>query len=55
MSDRLKLRLFAIVAVNALASHLAELAKAFPPGISAGERCPEAQLVHMDSERKLTA
>ena len=36
-------------------SHLAELAKAFPPGIAAGERYPETQLVHMDSERKLTA
>jgi pyridoxine 4-dehydrogenase len=36
-------------------AHLAELAKAFPPGIAAGERYPESQLVHMDSERKLTA
>jgi pyridoxine 4-dehydrogenase len=41
--------------VKLSASHLAELAKAFPPGIAAGERYPEAQLVHMDSERKLTA
>ncbi len=36
-------------------SQLAELAKAFPPGIAAGERYPESQLVHMDSERRLTA
>jgi pyridoxine 4-dehydrogenase len=36
-------------------SHLAELAKTFPPGVAAGERYPESQLVHMDSERKLTA
>jgi pyridoxine 4-dehydrogenase len=35
-------------------SHLAELAKAFPPGVAAGERYPESQLVHMDSERRLT-
>jgi aryl-alcohol dehydrogenase-like predicted oxidoreductase len=36
-------------------SHLAELAKAFPPGVAAGERYPEAQLAHMDSERRPTA
>ncbi|XUM23741.1 aldo/keto reductase [Bradyrhizobium oligotrophicum S58] len=30
---------------------LAALDKAFPPGIAAGERYAEAQLVHMDSER----
>ncbi|WP_315758136.1 MULTISPECIES: aldo/keto reductase [unclassified Bradyrhizobium] len=30
---------------------LAALDKAFPPGIAAGERYPDAQLVHMDSER----
>ena len=35
--------------------HLADLAKAFPPGAAAGERYPEAQLAHMDSERRLTA
>jgi pyridoxine 4-dehydrogenase len=33
--------------------HLAALAKAFPPGVAAGERYPESQLVHMDSERRL--
>ena len=36
-------------------AHLAALAKAFPPGAAAGARYPEAQLAHMDSERKLTA
>lgn len=33
-------------------AHLAELAKAFPPGAAAGERYPESQLAHMDSEKK---
>ena len=33
-------------------AHLAALAKAFPPGAAAGARYPEAQLVHMDSEKK---
>jgi pyridoxine 4-dehydrogenase len=33
-------------------AHLAELAKAFPPGAAAGARYPEAQLAHMDSEKK---
>ena len=37
--------------VKLTASHLAELAKAFPPGAAAGARYPEAQLVHMDSEK----
>ena len=32
--------------------HLAELAKAFPPGAAAGSRYPDSQLVHMDSEKK---
>jgi aryl-alcohol dehydrogenase-like predicted oxidoreductase len=36
-------------------AHLAALAKAFPPGVAVGARYPEAQLAHMDSERKLTA
>jgi aryl-alcohol dehydrogenase-like predicted oxidoreductase len=35
--------------------HLAALAEAFPLGAAAGERYPESQLVHMDSERRLTA
>jgi aryl-alcohol dehydrogenase-like predicted oxidoreductase len=33
--------------------HLATLAKTFPPGVAAGERYPEAQRAHMDSERPL--
>jgi pyridoxine 4-dehydrogenase len=33
-------------------THLAALAKAFPPGAAAGERYPEAQLTHMDSEKR---
>ena len=33
-------------------AHLAELAKAFPLGAAAGERYPESQLAHMDSEKK---
>ncbi len=36
-------------------AHLAALAKAFPPGVAAGARYPDAQLAHLDSERKLTA
>ena len=40
--------------VKLTATHLAGLADAFPPGIAAGERYPESQLAHMDSERKLT-
>jgi len=36
-------------------AHLANLAAAFPPGAAAGERYPESQLAHMDSERRLTA
>ena len=35
--------------------HLAALAEAFPPGVASGERYPESQLAHMDSERRLTA
>ena len=31
-------------------AHLAELARALPPGAAAGARYPETQLVHMDSE-----
>jgi aryl-alcohol dehydrogenase-like predicted oxidoreductase len=36
-------------------THLAALAKAFPPGAAAGARYPEAQLAHMDSEKRKTA
>ena len=37
------------------AAQLATLAKAFPPGVGAGARYPEAQLVHMDSEKPAKA
>jgi aryl-alcohol dehydrogenase-like predicted oxidoreductase len=33
-------------------AHLAALDEAFPPGIAAGARYPEAQLAHMDSEKR---
>jgi aryl-alcohol dehydrogenase-like predicted oxidoreductase len=36
-------------------AHLAALAKAFPPGIASGNRYPDAQLAHMDSEKRPTA
>jgi aryl-alcohol dehydrogenase-like predicted oxidoreductase len=36
-------------------AQLATLAKTFPPGVSAGARYPEAQLVHMDSEKPVKA
>ena len=36
-------------------AHLAALAKAVPPGIASGGRYPDAQLVHMDSEKQATA
>jgi pyridoxine 4-dehydrogenase len=36
-------------------AHLADLAKAFPPGVAAGGRYPDAQLAHMDSEKRKRA
>lgn len=36
-------------------AHLAALARAFPPGAAAGARYPEAQLAHMDSEKRVGA
>lgn len=33
-------------------AHLAALGNAFPPGVAAGARYPEAQLAHMDSEKR---
>ena len=36
-------------------AHLAALAKAFPPGVASGNRYPDAQLAHMDSEKQATA
>jgi pyridoxine 4-dehydrogenase len=38
--------------IKLTAAHLADLAKAFPPGVAAGGRYPDAQLAHMDSEKK---
>ena len=35
-------------------THLKALGDAFPPGVAAGARYQEAQLAHMDSERRLT-
>ena len=37
--------------VRLSAAQLAEIERAVPPGAAAGERYPEAQLAHMDSER----
>jgi aryl-alcohol dehydrogenase-like predicted oxidoreductase len=37
--------------VKLTSEHLAALADAFPPGIAAGARYAESQLVHMDSEK----
>jgi pyridoxine 4-dehydrogenase len=36
-------------------AHLADLAKAFPPGIAAGTRYPEEQMAHLDSEKRKRA
>ena len=36
-------------------AHLADLAKPFPPGVAAGGRYPDAQLAHLDSEKRKTA
>jgi aryl-alcohol dehydrogenase-like predicted oxidoreductase len=36
-------------------AHLARLAKAFPPGVAAGGRYPDAQLAHLDSEKRMRA
>ena len=41
--------------VKLTATHLAALAKAFPPGVAAGGRYPEEQLARMDSEKRKTA
>lgn len=43
------------VDVKLTPKHLADLAKTFPPGVASGERYPQSQLVHMDSERRLRA
>jgi len=41
--------------VKLTATDLADLAKAFPPGAAAGGRYPDAQLAHLDSEKRKTA
>ena len=41
--------------VKLSAAHLADLASAFPPGAAAGARYPDAQLAHMDSEKRKSA
>jgi aryl-alcohol dehydrogenase-like predicted oxidoreductase len=38
--------------VKLTAAHLAKLAKEFPPGVAAGGRYPDAQMAHLDSEKK---
>ena len=41
--------------VKLTAAHLADLAKAFPPGAAAGARYPDAQLALLDSEKRKRA
>jgi aryl-alcohol dehydrogenase-like predicted oxidoreductase len=41
--------------VKLTATDLADLAKAFPPGAAAGGRYPDAQLAHLDSEKRKRA
>jgi pyridoxine 4-dehydrogenase len=41
--------------VKLTAADLADLAKAFPPGAAAGGRYPDAQLAHLDSEKRKRA
>jgi pyridoxine 4-dehydrogenase len=41
--------------VKLSAGHLAKLAQAFPPGIASGGRYNDAQLAHLDSEKRKTA
>ncbi|HEY0331209.1 MAG TPA: aldo/keto reductase [Rhodopseudomonas sp.] len=36
-------------------AHLARLASAFPPDVAAGGRYPDEHLVHLDSEKRMTA
>ena len=40
--------------VKLTAAQLAKLAETFPPGVAAGERYPQSQLAHMDSEHRPT-
>ncbi|MGB7225090.1 MAG: aldo/keto reductase [Bradyrhizobium sp.] len=41
--------------VKLTGARLTALAKAFPPGAASGNRYPDAQLVHMESEKRATA
>lgn len=41
--------------VKLTAAHLAKLAEAFPPGVAAGGRYPDAQMAHLDSEKRRSA
>jgi aryl-alcohol dehydrogenase-like predicted oxidoreductase len=41
--------------VRLTAAHLAKLAEAFPPGVAAGGRYPDAQMAHLDSEKRRSA
>jgi pyridoxine 4-dehydrogenase len=52
--DRLTEALGAL-AIKLTAAQLATLDQAFPHGVAAGARYPEAQLAHMDSERPFNA
>jgi pyridoxine 4-dehydrogenase len=52
--DRLDEALGALT-VKLTSVHLAALAKAFPPGVAAGNRYPDSQLAHMDSEKRAKA
>jgi aryl-alcohol dehydrogenase-like predicted oxidoreductase len=52
--DRLSEALGALQ-VKLTPAHLAALAKAFPPGVAAGGRYPQAQLAHLDSEKPTAA
>ena len=38
--------------VKLTTAHLAALARAFPPGVASGNRYPDSQLAHMDSEKR---
>jgi aryl-alcohol dehydrogenase-like predicted oxidoreductase len=52
--DRLTEALGAL-AIKLTPAQLATLGQAFPHGVAAGARYPEAQLAHMDSERPFNA
>jgi pyridoxine 4-dehydrogenase len=45
----------ALGALDVTPAHLAALAKAIPAGAAAGARYPDAQMAHLDSEKKKRA